>query len=187
MIGLVVHRQHEVTVATGPYAPGWLLRLSGPAVAVGCAAITDASSELVLITVGLAVLTAIWPAGLAPTTLALVLGLLTLSLPSEPYDFRALLLLAGVHLTLQLTALAGCSSWRCRVELSALAPPLRRYLIIQAFVQPLALIAGLLRAEHVSVAWLPAVGGLALTGTVLWLLARLRRKTATPSRWSRGR
>lgn len=180
MISPVVDRQREVTVSIGPYAPGWLLRLSGPAVAVGCAMLTDAPSELVLITAGLAVLTAIWPAGVAPTTLALLLGLLTLSLPSEPYDPRALVLLAGVHLTLQLTALAGRSSWRRRAELSALWPPLRRYLLIQALVQPLALTAGLLRAEQMSVPWLSALGGLALTGTVLWLLVRLRQKTSPP-------
>ena len=176
MIPPVVRRAPEVTVSIGPYVRGWLLRLFGPGVALGCAAIVDAPSTLVLIIVGLATLTAIWPAGVAPTTLALVLGLLALSLPGEPYDPRALVLLAGVHLTLQLTALAGRSTWHCRVELSALRPPLRRYLILQALVQPLALIAGVLRAEHVGAPWLTAVGGLALTATVVWLLVRLRRK-----------
>ena len=165
----------------GPYAPGWLLRVSGPAVGVGCALLTDASSGLVLVAAGLAVLTMIWPASVAPTALALLLGLFGFALPDRPYEPRALALLAGIHLMMQLSALAARSTWRRRVELSALGPPLRRYLLLQAIAQPLALLAGLLGAEHVTVAWLPVAGGLALAGSVIWLLARLRRSASRGS------
>ncbi len=110
-------------MSIGPYAPGWLLRLSGPAVGVGCALLTDASSGLVLVAAGLAALTMIWPASVAPTALALLLGLFGFALPDRPYEPRALALLAGVHLMMQLSALAARSTWRRRVELSALGPP----------------------------------------------------------------
>ena len=167
-------------MSIGPYVPGWLLRLSGPAVGVGCALLTDASSGLVLIAGGLAMLTLIWPASVAPTALALLLGLLSFVWPDQPYDPRALALLAGIHLTLQLCALAGRSTWRRRTELSALGPPLRRYLLLQAIAQSLALLAGLLGAEQLTVRWLPVAGGLALAGSVVWLLGRLRRHAGRP-------
>jgi hypothetical protein len=163
-----------VTVRLHRWVPGWAIRVCCVLVAAGCVLLTEAPSPLTWIVSVLAVLLLGWPSGMLPAVVAVLIGLCTLYLDPTATDIRPFMILAGVHLQVQLAALIGRTGWRARIELGVLVAALRRYLPIQAVAQAVALLGLTLTRQRLEVAWLPVLGVVSLTLVVIWLVAQLR-------------
>ncbi|WP_375426392.1 hypothetical protein [uncultured Friedmanniella sp.] len=169
-------RRPRVTVETGAWLPGWLLRLVCVALAVGCVRLAGAGDTLTVLGVVLAALVLVRPGGVGPVVvLAFTAFVLTVS-SDGGWRPESNLLLLGAHLLVQLGALLGRSSWAVRVELRALLVPAPRFVAVQLTAQLVAVLGAAVtgRFELPGLAVLAAVG---LAALVLFLTPRL---TARP-------
>ena len=162
-------RRPQVHIALGPWLPCWGLRLALGVLALLCAAMVVRSPLAWVGLILLAIAVVVRPSGIAPAALIMAVAL-SMAVGPEGTALRTALLIIGLHAVAQLGILLGRASWTARVEIGALAVPLRRFLGIQAFVQPLALVGGGLAGWDLGLALLPliAVLGLAVVSYV-WL------------------
>ena len=101
----------------------------------------------------------------------------------DPFPASVFALLFGVHLLLVLTAALDRIPLSARVELTVLAAPARRFVVVQVFSQALALLAAWVTAAVVSVVWVAVAAG-ALVAVVMWVLvARLARVAEEEDEW----
>lgn len=122
----------------GPSVPTAAVPLLHLAVAAGLCLLALPSPSLVAIGLLLALLETVAPNHVPAWLLLLTLGLSQLWRHPSATDVVYYLLLAAVHLLHVLSGLARLLPWRGRMQVSAFAPPLRRYLLVQAVVQPVA-------------------------------------------------
>jgi hypothetical protein len=167
-----------VTVRLRRWVPGWTIRACCVLVAVGCVLLTGAPKPLTGVVSVVAVLLVVLPGGVLPAVLAVLVGVCALYLDPALTSVRPFLILAGLHLVVQLAALTGRTGLRARVELGVLLAALRRYLPIQAVAQAVALLGLALTRQRLEVAWLPVFGVVSLTLAVFWLVAQLRAGSA---------
>lgn len=172
-------RRPAVTVRLRRWVPGWTIRVCCVLVGIGCVVLTGAPSTLAGIISAVVVLLLIWPGGVMPAVVAVLVGLCALYLDPAVTSARPFLLLAGVHLVLQGAALTSRAGPRARIELGVLAVALRRYLPIQVVSQAVALLGLALTRQRLEVAWLPVLGAVSLALVVFWLVAQLRTGSAT--------
>lgn len=107
-------------------------------VATALCLIVLTSPSLVAIGLLLALLGTLAPSRVPSLWLLLLLGLSQLWRDPLATDVVVYLLLAGVHLLHVLSSLARLLPWNGRMQVGALARPLRRYVLVQAVVQPVA-------------------------------------------------
>ena len=163
----------RVTIAMGPWVPALALRVGVAAVALACLALSTPGTAIWVVGALAAATVVLRPSGIAVSIFAVALGLRLALTGSEPFAWRSFALLFGVHLMVQLGRLASNVSWAARVDLRVLVSPARRFLLLQAFAQLLALGGALLTSASVTVPWLPVLVGVALTLLAWQLLSRL--------------
>lgn len=150
----VTHRRalHTVSDAASPSASAPAIGAWVPTATVHIAFLAVATGLCLLVleppfwrAVGLllAVTGTLVPSRVSPGWLLLVLALSQLGREPSATDIVFYLLLAGVHLLHLLSSLAMGLPRHGRIQVIALLPPFRRFVLIQAFVQAVA--AGALR------------------------------------------
>ena len=169
----LTERRPPVQVDVGAWLPGWSLRLALGALALGCALSVVGGPVAWILLIGLSAAVVVWPSGVAPSAVVVAIAIVHAAGPQTEHGEAMLhtaLLLLGLHALAQWGLLIGRASWTGKVELGALLAPLPRFLGIQAFVQPLALLGGWLAGRTPGPAVLPllAVLGLGLVA-YLWL------------------
>lgn len=171
----------RVRIETTRAVPAWALRLLLLAVGAVCVVVIGQSVVSQVILTGALLVVVAMPGGVSAGVFAVMVGLSLLAFdpgtPSAglPVSADAVVLLAAVHLIAVLGSVLGQVPLRTTVELRALLPTARRYVIIQATAQLLALVAGWLSEREVVVTALPVLALLALMGGATWLLPRLHR------------
>lgn len=169
----------QITVARA--VPAWALRLVLLAVGVGCVMLIGESTVSRVILSGALVVVVVMPGGVSTAVFAVGVGLSLLAFDPGPLSgvgpvsADGAVLLAAVHLIAVLGSVLGQVPLRTAVELRALIPTARRYVVIQAGAQVLALVAGWLSERGVVVTALPILAVLALLAGATWLLPRLHR------------
>ncbi|CAA9400678.1 MAG: hypothetical protein AVDCRST_MAG75-2122 [uncultured Propionibacteriaceae bacterium] len=164
----------RVRIDAGVVLPAWVVRLAMLAVGFGCGLLVVPPTFFAGFVVAVAVLTmVVRPGGAGPAgfvTAAVVM----LALGSDgEFAATGLLLLAGLHLLTLLGALVAELSWGALIELRSIWPSARRFLIIQAGVQPLALLGAWLSGQAVTIAVLPVLAGFGVTAFAAWLLPQV--------------
>ncbi len=156
-------------------APAWSLRALQLLLVVGCVAVSDPTGLGWFVGVVLGGLMVILPRPFWPALFAAWCGFVVLVGSQDPFPPSAFALLFGVHLLLALSAVLDRIPFTARVELPVLAAPARRFVVVQAFSQALALLAAWVTAAEVSVVWVAVTAG-ALVAVVMWVIvARLTR------------
>jgi hypothetical protein len=163
----------RVTVAMGRWVPVLVLRVGVAAVALACLALLAPGTAIWVLGSLAAVAIVLRPSGIVVSIFAVALGLRLALTGSEPFAWRSFALLFGVHLLVQLGRLVSNVGWSARVDLGVLVSPARRFLLLQAFAQLVALGGALLTSASVTVPWLPVLVGVALTLLAWLLLSRL--------------
>lgn len=163
----------RVTVKLGPTVPGWALRALFLLVVLGCGLLTSAGVPGLVVLLGLAGVAVVRTGGVLPAVVAVLLAVFALPGSAAPFEARGFVLLAGLHLVMQLGATFGRTRWDARFELRALGVVGRRYLVVQVVSQVLALLAAVVTQGQLQAAWFPPLAVVALALLVVWLLARL--------------
>ncbi len=155
--------------------PGWVLRLVGLAIGIGCLLSIRPAVPLLVMAAAALLVWLIRPGGFAIAGFAVLIGigLLILSDPWAPGGFIAT---AAVHLMLALSCLLGSANWSARFELSLLRPVLVRWLVIQAVVQAVGLIGRWIGTLQLTLPVLPLLAGAALVGFAIWIFPRIARR-----------
>jgi len=166
-------RRPRVRVRTGPAVPAWTLRLLLAAVALACVALAGAGTLLSVGGAAAALVLVLRPGGSAPAVVVGYVAVVLLGTGSGGRPATTSALLLGTHLLVQLAALLGRTSWEARVELRALAAPLRRFLAVQALAQLVALLGAAVTSGGLALPWLPAVAAVGLGALLLGLVPRL--------------
>jgi hypothetical protein len=150
-----------------PTVPGWSLRAAVMVTGLGLAAalVLGRGVPLPSMLLGLAVVTAAAarPGTSAPGLLLLCAVLAELFNGTGQITGRSLLQVALLHAVHLLASLAAVVPAEARVELAALRPTLRRYVVVQAAVLPVAGAAAIAPAGPVP-AWLLVAAGTAAVG-----------------------
>jgi hypothetical protein len=161
----------RVGIRIGRWVPAWTVHVCAASVAVACIAMVATSRPqwvLASVLVGLMLLR---PSGAPPALFALWLGLQVATSDIASFTLVASGLVLGLHLVTVLLVAAADLSPRTRVELRVFAAPLRRLVIIQALVQPVAWATMSLAASDITLRGLPIVAAVGLAA-VSWTLAR---------------
>lgn len=159
-------RSHELRVPGG--VPMLVVRFLLFAFSVAALLLLDAYPLWLWVAVVTAALGAIMPVTLAAwgPIVCIAVTLLT----AEPSAGRAAFALFAVALIHLLASLAWVIPWRSRVRPAAIRPSARRFLAIQAIVQPVVLAVGLIpRLTGAGFAWLAPLGAVALVGIAVLL------------------
>ncbi len=172
----------KVRIRLGPRVPGAVFQLLVAAVALASASLVVRGPISTFFAVAGAVLVIVRPSGIACAGYAVGLGFLLAVSPSEPLAPRSFLLLAGVHLLVQLGAVASGVGWSAVLDLRTLVSPLRRFVVVQALAQLLALGGAALSSSSVTLPWVPVLVGVALTALAWAILSRLSQRRPGASR-----
>jgi hypothetical protein len=151
-----------VVVRAGRTVPGWALRATVVVVALGfTATLATVSGQWILAIIGVSVMI-IRPAGGLAQAYALALGIGLAIGPTHPFAPRAFVLLFGIHLLVALGSLATGLGWNTRVEWRLIALSARRFAVIQAACQVLALAAAWITDHDINAIWLTTLAGLSI-------------------------
>jgi hypothetical protein len=169
-------RLPQVSVDLHGWAPCWLLRLVAAGLAVATSALVIHGWFGWLVVAGVVVWMLIRPgAGAAPTLVGL-LGFALVLAPAQPWGGRTVLLVLGLHLTLELCRLLGATSWLARVELRVLLKPGWRFVVIQVVAQLTGLAGAVLTGRGLDLPWVAVLAaGLLLLLAYGWF-PRLGRR-----------
>lgn len=169
----------RVQIATTRAVPAWALRLALLTVGLVCVVVIGQSVVSAVILSGALLFVVAMPGSVSTAVFAVGIGLSLLAFEpgavSGAVSGPGVILLAGVHLVAVLGSVLGQVTLRTAVELRALVPTARRYVVIQAAAQVLALVAGWLSERAVVVTALPILAVLALVAGATWMLPRLHR------------
>jgi hypothetical protein len=122
----------------GPSIPTATVPLLFLTVAAGLCLLMLPSPSLVALGLLLALLGTLASNQVSTWLLLLMLGLSQLWRDPLATDVGYYLLLAGLHLLYVLSGLARLLPWDARMQVGTFARPLRRYVLVQAVVQPVA-------------------------------------------------
>lgn len=164
----------QVAIELGALVPAWALRAACAVAATGCTLMVASDGFHWMVAIVLVGVTVARPSGAAPWLFVIGTGLLMLASEEDPFHARTFLLALALHCTVGLAAVVGDLAWSASVEVRVLAGFARRFLAIQALVQPAALIGAWVTTRELSLTWLPVVAGLALAG-MAWALLLLTR------------
>lgn len=170
----------RVRIRLGARVPGAVFQLVVAAVALGSAWLVVTGPVSTFFAVAGAVLVLARPSGIACAGYAVGLGFLLAVSSSEPFAPRSFLLLFGVHLLVQLGAVASSVGWSAVLDLRVLVSPLRRFVVVQALAQLLALGGAALASASVTLPWVPVLVGVALTALAWMILSRLTERGMGP-------
>lgn len=160
----------------GPSVPTAALHLLFLVVGAGLCLLVLESPLWLAIGLLLAIAGTLLPTLVPTWWLILLLGLSPLGREPSVSDVTFYVLLAGVHLLHVLSSLTRLLPWDGRMQVDALAPSLRRFVFVQAVVQPVA--AGALFAfggQSGTVSWLSILAA-AVLAFVAAMLARRERQ-----------
>lgn len=160
-------RPPPVGVGTGRSIRAWQVHVATACLTIGVGALAASTPWEWTVVLFLTGLITVWPAGLAPMMLAVALGVAFAFSPPDGAVFAAAVAL--LHLLFVTYSVAGDLPRSTRIEFAALAPPMRRFLTVQAVAQPLAATALLLEGTTTTIPWL-AVVAVAAVGTLSWWL-----------------
>lgn len=148
-VPIVRRHRPRVRLELGPWLPGWLLRLVLAVSVFALAAVVGGGRLAWGVLVVLAACVFVWPSGVAPGAAVIFLALLLATRPESPSPLLVAVVLAGLPAVLQFGALLGRTGPAARIEPSVLLVPVPRFLVVQAIVQPLALLGGWLAGQDV--------------------------------------
>lgn len=161
----------RVGIHTGRWVPAWVVNALAASVAFGCIAVVATSRPQWTLASVLVVLMLLRPSGALPALFALWLGLQVATSEISSHTLETAGLVFGFHfLAVLLTTVADVHP-RTRIELRVFAGPLRRLVVIQALVQPVAWATMTLAAGDLTVRWLPVLAALGLVGAS-WIVVR---------------
>lgn len=169
-------RLPQVSVDLRGWAPCWLLRLVAATLAISTSALVIQGWFGWLLVAAVAVWMLIRPGSAAGPTLAGLLGIALALGPGQPWSGRSILLLLGLHLTLELCRLLGATSWPARVELRVLSKPGWRFVAIQAIAQLTGLAGAALTGRGLDLPWVPVLAAGALLLLAYGWFPRLARR-----------
>jgi hypothetical protein len=124
--------------AIGPWVPAATLHVAFVAVAAGLCLLVFGSRLWLTIGLVLAVAAMVVPHLVSPWWLVFILGVDQVWRTPSATDGVFYALLAGVHLLHLLGGLTVLLPWDARIQVAALAGPLRRFVLVQAVAQPVA-------------------------------------------------
>ncbi len=181
MSGGVPARQARTSVPDiGPSMPTATLHFLFFAAGAGLCLLVLDSPLWLAIGLLLAIVGSLVPNRVPTWWLMLLLGLSQLGREPSVTDVAYYVLLAGVHLLHVLGSLTRLLPWDGRVQVRAVAPSLRRFVFVQAAVQPAAVGAlFVFGGGHGTVAWLSIVAAAVLV-VVVAVLARGTRQARVP-------
>ncbi|MCU1690515.1 MAG: putative rane protein glycine-rich [Jatrophihabitantaceae bacterium] len=160
----------SVQIELGRTAPAWALNAVVALLGLGCAALlADLPVHWVLAIAGAAAM-AIRPLPGMAQTYAGVLGAGLVLTRYEPWAARVFLLILGVHLMVQLGSIVQGLHWSTRVEVAVLVAPARRFAIVQAGAQCVAIGSAWAAGRDIDAVWLSVVAALGLAGLAWFLL-----------------
>lgn len=165
-------RRRRVTVVTGAWVPGWVLRLVCVVLALGDVRLAGAGDTLTVLGALLAALVLIRPGGVGPVLVVAFTALVLATSGGGGWRPESFLLLLGTHLLVQLGAVLGRTSWAARVELRALAVPAPRFLAVQLAAQLVAVLGAAVAGGRLELPWLAVLAAVGLAVLVLWLAPR---------------
>ena len=167
----------RLVVETGPTFPAWTARAALLLLATGFGAAARQPPRLPPsfvsgVALGLGIVTAYLPAPPVPHLLFLVGGVVLLVDGTAPFDPAVFTLLPLGHLVLRAAWWSDHVPPGARAELRALAPDLRRVVVLQSAMLVVALAVRSVALADVSSAVAAALGGLAVLGVVLLVRPR---------------
>jgi hypothetical protein len=169
-------RLPQVSVDLHGWAPCWLLRLVAATLAISSSALVIHGWFGWLLVAAVVVWMLIRPGAAAAPTLVGLLGLALALAPAQPWSGRSMLLLLGLHVTLELCRLLGATSWLARVELRVLRKPGWRFVAIQAIAQLTGLAGAALTGRGLDLPWVPVLAAGALLLLAYGWFPRLARR-----------
>ncbi len=161
-------RLPRVEVRLGPSVPAWSLRAVAAVAAGGCTLLAGDATVWVAVAVALVVFVA-RPPGAVTGAVAAAAGLLLLT-SGGVSPLRLAMLVFGLHLVVELTALAARLDGSARIERRVFVAAVRPFVAVQVAGQAAAAFAGQVTAQPPQVWWLPVAAGVALGGFA-WLVA----------------
>lgn len=164
----------RVTISLGPTIPAWSLRLVIAAIATWCAVLVISQPLHWAVAVPTILMMATGGAGSAASIFVVGTGVAVLT-SEAPTTFRLLLLVFGVHLAVELTALLGDVHWAALVERRILWRSTPRFLLIQTAAQSMALFGAWTTVTGPLTQAFPVLAGAMLACGAWMVLANLRR------------
>lgn len=162
-------RRSPVRIRTRAALPGAAVRLAAALIGLLCALTIVVGTPSWVLVAALLIGLVCAPGTMLGGALAILLGLLMLIDPT-PAVWRMPLLIALVPLLMQLSAIAGQTSWTGRIEVRVLTLPLRRYLVVQVFAQLLGLVGAMVAGLGYVLPQLMALAAVAVLVVVaFWL------------------
>ena len=163
--------------------PAWALRAVQVVLIFSCVAVAAPTGLGWFLAILVAGLTVVLPRPFWTAAFAVAAGVLVWLGSADPFPPSAFALLFGVHLLVVLGAALDRVPLTARVELPVLTSQARRFVVVQAFSQALALVAAWVTARDMSAAWVAVAAG-ALVAIVMWVIvARLNRASAEADDW----
>jgi hypothetical protein len=163
----------RVTVHTGRWLPAWVVHGCSGAVAVACTAMVATSRFQWLVAALLVAAMVVRPGIASPTPFVLWMAALLTFGQQAPYSIRTFGLIFGVHLLAVLTTASADLTRATRFEIGVLSEPIRRLLVIQVIVQPVAWGASWVAARNVTVPWVTVAAAAGLVALSWFLLTQL--------------
>ena len=155
--------------------PAWSLRALQLVVVLGCAAVSAPTPLGWFVGIVLGGLMVALPRPFWPAVFAAWCGVVVLFASGTPFPPSIFALLFGLHLLLVLGAALDRIPLTALVELQVLARPARRFVVVQAFSQALAVLAAWVTAADVSGVWVAVAAGALVAGVMWAIVARLSR------------
>lgn len=178
MSGAPTTLERAAAPTIGRSIPTAVLPLSAIGVAAGLCVIALKSPLWLGIGLLLAVISPFFSTHLAAGSLVLLLGVSQLWRTPHVSDPRFYVLLAGLHLLYVLGSFARVMPWAGRIELAALVGPAKRYAMLQAISQGIAVVALSLLDETVArISGLSTLAALLLSLLALLFAMAVRRQS----------
>lgn len=162
----------RVQVSLGPWVPALLLRGVQVIVALANVALVAPGPGWRAVALLGALLLVVRPSGIVAACFAFALGFGLAVSSSTAWSLKPFILLLGLHLLVELARQSAGVPWATRVDLAVLVPAGRRFLLVQALAQLLALGGAWLSSTALTVPWLPVLVGVSLT-LLAWALLRV--------------
>lgn len=161
----------SVQLSVGRRIPAWALRVAAGGAALLTLPLLQSQAAGTIVTVAIVGALLLRPAGFAPVMLTLFAAVWVLTM--EPFPIEVFPLLFVLHLVVMLCGLAGQVSWSGHVDLVAFATQWKRFWLVQALAQSLAVVAWWMTSIGFAAVSIQLLGALALA-ILTWMVIRRR-------------
>ena len=176
----------RVRAAVGWWVPIWSVRLLVAGLAGGAATLVVQGPVGWTVMAAIIAILFLFPQAATAGVYAIAIGISYLAAGVEPFSGTLFALVFSVHLVVTIGTLVAALPGRARLQVAALVGPMRRFTIVQAVAQALAMLGAFVAAWGLTVVWLPSVAVLGLAGFGWWLLTWLEATADDGDRWSRA-